>query len=161
MAWNTKNFESKRKSIRTVSQIERKLLEQLLFFLISFIQKSPELKVFYHIPEAYNTEAEVLNADEIKQPADNLFKIYSDIIESTEADFSQVLHSKAVELNNQGIRAPQIKHYSESLYHVIKYELQNELNADEQQLWAVFTKQISTQVTLELSKFPRKSIIST
>lgn len=73
------------------------------------MQKSPDLKSFYHIPEAYKTEAELLNADEIKEPAENLFKIYSDIIENFDTNYSNILHEKAIQLNNQGIRATQVK----------------------------------------------------
>jgi len=81
----------------------------MYFIPISLLHKYPELKSFYHIPEAYKTEADFLNADEVKEPGEQFISLYSDIIENSDTKFDEKLREKALELNRQGIRASQIK----------------------------------------------------
>ncbi|CAF1333493.1 unnamed protein product, partial [Rotaria sp. Silwood1] len=47
--------------------------------------------------------------------------------------FDELIREKAVELYEQGVRSFQIKYYGETLVHVIKYELRDELNVEEKQ----------------------------
>jgi hypothetical protein len=81
----------------------------MYFIPISLLHKYPELKTFYHIPEAYKTEADLLNADEVKEPGEQFISLYSDIIENSDTNFDEKLREKALELNKQGIRASQVK----------------------------------------------------
>ena len=81
----------------------------MYFILISLLHKYPELKNFYHIPEAYKTEADLLNASEVKEPGEKFISLYSDIIDKCETNLNEILHEKAVELNKQGVRASQVK----------------------------------------------------
>jgi len=61
------------------------------FIPISLLHKYPELKTFYHIPEAYKTEADLLNADEVKEPSEKFISLYSDIIENSDTKFDEIL----------------------------------------------------------------------
>lgn len=85
------------------------LHEQLSFLLISLLHRYPEFKPFYHIPEAYKTEAELLNTEEIKEPGERFIRWYADIIEHSDTKFDEKIHEKAVELNNQGVGRTQVK----------------------------------------------------
>lgn len=73
------------------------------------LHKYPELRSFYQIPEAYKTEAELLNADEVQQAGDKFIELYSDIIENSDTKFDEIIHEKASELYQQGIRINQVK----------------------------------------------------
>jgi len=81
----------------------------MCFIPISLLHKYPELRTFYRIPEAYKTEADLLNADEVKEPSEKFILLYSDIIENSDTKFDEILQEKAIELYRQGIRASQIK----------------------------------------------------
>ncbi len=74
------------------------------FILISLLYKYPELRTFYHITEAYKTEADLLNADEVKEPSEKFISLYSDIIENSDTKFDEILREKAIELYRQGIK---------------------------------------------------------
>ncbi|CAF4576900.1 unnamed protein product, partial [Rotaria sp. Silwood2] len=43
----------------------------MFYILISLLYKYPEFRGSYHIPEAYKSQAELLNYDEIKEPSRN------------------------------------------------------------------------------------------
>jgi hypothetical protein len=81
----------------------------MYFILISLLHKYPELRTYYHIPEAYKTEVDLLNADEVKEPGEKFISFYADIIENSDTRFNEILREKALELYNQGIRASQVK----------------------------------------------------
>jgi hypothetical protein len=81
----------------------------MYFIPISLLHKYPELKTFYRIPEAYKSEADLLNAEEVKEPGEKFISLYSDIIENSDTRLNEVIHEKAIELNRQGIRASQVK----------------------------------------------------
>jgi hypothetical protein len=81
----------------------------MYFISISLLYKYPELRTFYHIPEAYKSQADLLNADEVKEPGDQFIALYSDIIQKSDTNFEGVLREKAIELNRQGIRSSQVK----------------------------------------------------
>ncbi|CAF3862222.1 unnamed protein product [Rotaria sp. Silwood1] len=138
--------------VKKIDRLGAKTFAYLLY-------KYPEFRGFYHIPEAYKTEAELLNANEIKQPSGNFFSLYSDIVENSDTRFDEVIREKAVELYGLGVRSFQIKYYGESLVHVIKHELKDGLNVEEKQVWQLFTKQVSDRLLSEMAKFPRKSIV--
>ncbi|CAF0989740.1 unnamed protein product [Adineta steineri] len=123
------------------------------------LHKYPEFKTFYHIPEAYKTEADLLNADEVKEPGERFIAWYSDIIENSDTKFDEKLREHAIQLNNQGVRATQVKNYGDSLIHVISYELKNGLTVEEKRSWQLFCTQVSNGLAVELAKFPRKSIV--
>ncbi|CAF1133073.1 unnamed protein product [Adineta ricciae] len=123
------------------------------------LHKYPEFRPFYHIPEAYKSEAELLDTEEIKEPGERFIRWYADIIEHSDTKFDEKIHEKAVELNNQGVGRTQVKHYSNSLVHVINYELQHELTTEEKHSWQIFCTKVSNGLAAELSKFPRKSIV--
>lgn len=67
------------------------------------------MKPLYRIPEAYKTEAELLNSPEIKEPSTRFLALYEQIIQSTDKDFNETIRTKAVELYNKNIRTNQIK----------------------------------------------------
>jgi hypothetical protein len=69
------------------------------FIPISLLYKYPELRTFYHIPEA-----DLLNADEVKEPSEKFISLYSDIIENSDTKFDEILREKAIELYRQGIK---------------------------------------------------------
>ena len=71
--------------------------------------KYPELRSIYSIPEAYKTEAELLNADEIEQQGNKFIESYSDIIKNSDTKFDEILQEKANELYQQGLRTSQVK----------------------------------------------------
>ena len=73
------------------------------------LHKYPELRSFYHIPEAYKTEAELLNSDEIEQAGNKFVSLYTDIIENSATKFDLILHEKATELYQQGVRTSQLR----------------------------------------------------
>ncbi|UJR31533.1 hypothetical protein I4U23_019022 [Adineta vaga] len=123
------------------------------------LHKYPQYKSFYHVPEAYKSEADLLNAEEVKQAGEQFIDWYSDIIEHSDTQFNEKLREKAIELNNQGVRINQVKYYGDSLVHVISYELQNDLTIEEKRAWQSFCNQVSNGLTMELTKFPRKSIV--
>jgi hypothetical protein len=81
----------------------------MYFILISLLHKYPEFRTFYYIPQAYKTEADLLNSPEVKEAGDKFILLYSDIIENSDTRFDEILREKAIELNKQGIRASQIK----------------------------------------------------
>ncbi|CAF3399891.1 unnamed protein product, partial [Rotaria sp. Silwood2] len=118
--------------VKKIDKLGEKIFAYLLY-------KYPEIRPFYHVPEAYKTEADLLNATEIKQPSGNFFALYSDIIENSDTRFDEIIREKAVELFGQGVRTFHFKYYGESLLHVIKYELKDELNMEEKQTWQLFT----------------------
>ncbi|CAF1220420.1 unnamed protein product [Rotaria sordida] len=138
--------------VKKIDRLGAKIFAYLLY-------KYPELRTSYHIPEAYKTQADLLNANEIKQASDNFISLYSDIIENSDTRFDEIIREKAVELYGRGIRTFQVKYYGESLVHVINYELRDELNIEEKQAWQLFTKHVSDCLLLEIAKFPRKSIV--
>jgi hypothetical protein len=81
----------------------------MYFILISLLYKYPEFRSYYHVPEAYKTEAELLNADEVKEAGEHFIALYSDIIENSDTKFDEILHEKANELYKQGVRVTQVK----------------------------------------------------
>lgn len=81
----------------------------MLSILTSLLNKYPEFKSFYHIPEAYKTEADLLNAPEVEQAGANFIRLYSNIIEKSEKHFDETVRNEAIELNRQGIRTSQVK----------------------------------------------------
>jgi hypothetical protein len=81
----------------------------MYFILISLIYKYPEFRNYYDIPEAYKTESELLNANEIKEAGEQFIALYSDIIENSDTKFDEILHQKAADLYKQGVRSSQVK----------------------------------------------------
>ena len=77
--------------------------------LISLLNKYPEFRSFYHIPEAYKSEADLLSAPEVQRAGDHFIRLYSNIIERSEKHFDETLRQEAIELNGQGVRASQVK----------------------------------------------------
>jgi hypothetical protein len=67
------------------------------------------LRTYYQIPEAYKTEADLLNADEVNEPAEKFISFYSAIIENSDTRYQEILHEKATELYGEGVRASQVK----------------------------------------------------
>lgn len=84
-------------------------IEQMSYIPISLLYKYPEFKPFYNIPEAYRTEADLLDADETKEPSQQFLALYSNIIEKSDKKFDEVIKEKATQLYNKGIRTSQIK----------------------------------------------------
>jgi hypothetical protein len=81
----------------------------MYFILISLIYKYPEFRSYYHIPEAYKTESELLNADEVKEAGEQFITLYSDIVENSDIKFDEILREKAAELHKQGVRVSEVK----------------------------------------------------
>ncbi len=81
----------------------------MYFIPISLLHKYPELRTFYQIPEAYKTEVDLLNADEVKDPGEKFISFYSNLIENSDTRFDEIIREKAIELHREGVRVSQIK----------------------------------------------------
>ncbi|CAF3371378.1 unnamed protein product [Rotaria socialis] len=138
--------------VKKINKLGEKTFAHLLY-------KYPEFKPLYHIPEAYKTEADLLNAKEIQEPSERFISFYGEIIQHSNTKFNEVVREKAVELYARNIRTNQIKVYGESLVHVIQYELNIDLTVEEKQAWQLFSSEVSRCLAVEMSKFPRRSIV--
>ena len=81
----------------------------MYFIPISLIYKYPEFRSYYQIPEAYKSESELLNANEVKEAGEQFIALYSDIVENSDTKFDEILQEKATELYKQGVRVSEVK----------------------------------------------------
>ena len=73
------------------------------------LNKYPDSKQVFRVPETTNTKTDVVDAKEVKVASDKLLDHYVDIAKTADSNVDQTIRKKAEELNKQGVKAEYIK----------------------------------------------------
>ncbi|UJR11619.1 hypothetical protein I4U23_015800 [Adineta vaga] len=76
---------------------------------VSVLNKYPEAKKIFNVPETTKTNSELLGTKEVQVASDKLLNHYIDIIKTTDSNVDSTVQKKAEELNKLGVKAEYIK----------------------------------------------------
>ena len=78
-------------------------------FSFSVLNKYPEAKKIFNVPETTKANAELLGTQEVQTASNNLLNHYIDIVKNANGDLNTAAQSKAEELKKLGVKAEYIQ----------------------------------------------------
>ncbi|CAF1530263.1 unnamed protein product [Adineta ricciae] len=121
---------------------------------VSVLNKYPEAKKIFNVPETTKTNAELLGTREVQTASNNLLNHYIDIVKNANGDLNTAAQSKAEELKELGIKAGYIKTYGENLVRNSATSADNQLSASEETAWKTLTNEITNKLTTAMDNLP-------
>ncbi|CAF1258738.1 unnamed protein product [Adineta ricciae] len=121
---------------------------------ISVLNKYPEAKKIFNVPETTKTNAELLGTREVQTASNNLLNHYIDIVKNANGDLNTAAQSKAEELKKLGVKAEYIQTYGENLVRNTATSVDNQLSASEETAWKTLTNEITNKLTTAMDNLP-------
>ena len=73
------------------------------------LDKYPEAKKIFKVPETTKTDVELINTREVQAASDKLLNHYIDIAKTADSDLDATIRKKADELNKLGVKAEYVE----------------------------------------------------
>ncbi|UJR11620.1 hypothetical protein I4U23_015801 [Adineta vaga] len=159
---DSKSINTIKESQSNATTFKEKLTERLLNAdlvkgmskkaFVSVLNKYPEAKKVFKVPETTKTDAELVDTKEVQAASDKLLNHYMDIVKTSDDNLDAAMRKKADELNKLGVKAEYVKCYGENLAQNAAKDTDNKLSTTEEKAWKAVINEITAKLTAAMAK---------